>query len=55
MKSVNVLAVLLAALSTFAIGGLWYSPLLFQRAWMNANRLTAADLATGRAIIGGWR
>lgn len=47
MKSVNLLAVLLAAVSTFAIGGLWYSPLLFQRAWMKANRLTPADMATG--------
>jgi Protein of unknown function (DUF1761) len=47
MKSINYLAVIVSAVSTFAIGGLWYSPLLFQRAWMRANKLTEADLATG--------
>lgn len=47
MDSINYLAVLAAAVSTFLIGGLWYSPLLFQRAWMNANRLTEADLRGG--------
>ena len=31
MPDVNYLAVLLAALSSFMIGGLWYSPLLFQK------------------------
>lgn len=47
MESVNYLAVLVAAVSTFVIGGLWYSPLLFQRAWMRANNFTEADLGTG--------
>ena len=43
--SINYLAVLAAAVSTFGIGGLWYSPMLFQQAWMRANKLTPADLA----------
>ncbi len=30
------LMVVLAALSTFLIGGFWYSPLLFGRAWQQA-------------------
>jgi hypothetical protein len=47
VASINYLAVLVAALSTFLIGGLWYSPALFQRAWMKANNLTDADLNTG--------
>ena len=46
MTKINYLAVLVSAVSTFAIGGLWYSPLLFQRAWMRANKMTEADLAT---------
>ncbi len=46
MESINYLAVLVAAVSTFAIGGLWYSPLLFQRVWMNVNKLTESDLGT---------
>jgi hypothetical protein len=33
-SKVNYLAVLAAALSSFLIGGLWYSPILFARAWM---------------------
>jgi hypothetical protein len=44
---INYLAVFAAAASTFLIGGLWYSPLLFQRAWMRANNLTENDLRTG--------
>ena len=47
MESINYLAVLAAAAATFLVGGLWYSPVMFQRAWMNANNLTEADLAEG--------
>ena len=47
MSSINYLAVLVAAVSTFAIGGLWYSPLLFQRAWMRANNFTQTDVTKG--------
>ncbi len=49
MGSINYFAVLVAAISTFAIGGLWYSPLMFQRPWMRANRFTDADVAAGAA------
>lgn len=34
LSSVNYLAVAAAALSSFLIGGVWYSPILFARAWM---------------------
>jgi len=34
---INYMAVLLAAFSAFALGGVWYSPLLFQKPWMKAN------------------
>lgn len=47
----NYLAVLTAAISTFVIGGLWYSPLLFQRAWMAANGFTDADVNKGNAGV----
>ncbi|HEU5136857.1 MAG TPA: DUF1761 domain-containing protein [Steroidobacteraceae bacterium] len=33
---VNYLAVIVAALSSFLIGGLWYSPMLFGNAWQRA-------------------
>jgi len=32
MDQLNLFAVVAAAVSSFVIGGLWYSPLLFQRA-----------------------
>lgn len=32
MEGINVWAVLVAAVSSFALGGLWYGP-LFQKAW----------------------
>lgn len=34
LMEVNLLAVLVAALSTMVVGFLWYSPLLFARPWM---------------------
>ncbi|MDQ3071271.1 MAG: DUF1761 domain-containing protein [Acidobacteriota bacterium] len=50
---INYLAVLAAALSTFVIGGLWYSPLMFHKAWMTTNSLTEADLKGGEGRIFG--
>jgi hypothetical protein len=44
MPQINWLAVTAATLSTFALGAIWYSPALFGKAWMRANRLTEADL-----------
>ena len=39
-NQINWLAVLVAALSTFLVGGLWYSPVLFGKVWMRANGFT---------------
>jgi hypothetical protein len=44
---INYLAVLAAAISAFVIGGLWYSPLLFNKAWMAANGFSDADVQKG--------
>ena len=33
MEGINLIAVLVAAASSFALGGLWYSPKLFGNAW----------------------
>jgi hypothetical protein len=44
ISTINWLAVLVAALSTFIIGGLWYSPLLFGKVWMKENNLTDEGL-----------
>ena len=37
MQTLNVWAILTAAVSAFVLGGLWYSPLLFLNAWKRAN------------------
>jgi len=51
----NWLAVFLAALSSFLIGGVWYSPILFGKAWMEDNGFAPADLEGGNPakIFGG--
>ena len=48
LEHFNIAAVVVAALSTFVIGGLWYSPLLFGRAWMREN-MPDAELRRQRA------
>ena len=55
LSNINYLAVLAAAISTFVLGGLWYSPMLFGKAWMRANNLTDTDLQTfSKARMFGW-
>jgi hypothetical protein len=46
-EHVNWLAVVVAASSTYALGGLWYSPVLFGRVWMAENNLTDEKLRNG--------
>lgn len=41
---VNVLAILVAAVATFALGALWYSPLLFAKQWVAAHGFTPEKL-----------
>ena len=51
---INHFAVVAAAIATFVIGGLWYSPLLFHKAWMDANGLNESELKkTGMGKIFG--
>ena len=40
----HIPAILAASLSAFAVGGLWYSPLLFGAAWQRASGVTEAVL-----------
>lgn len=46
MPQVNLLAVLLATIAAFIIGGLWYGP-LFGKAWMAAHDFTPEQLKQG--------
>lgn len=45
--SINWLAVLTAGISSFVVGGIWYSPGLFGKAWMKENKLTETDIKNG--------
>ena len=48
---INIWAVLVAALSSFLLGGLWYSPILFLKSWNKAmNREGADDPHPARAF-----
>lgn len=48
---INHIAVVVAALSDFVVGALWYSPLLFGKAWMKANSFSPDDLKKGSAAV----
>lgn len=37
MDPINILAVIVAAASSFLVGGLWYSPMLFGSVWNREN------------------
>jgi len=39
MAGINLLAVLVAAMVTFVVGGIWYAPLLFGEGWQTHPRL----------------
>ena len=39
-SDLNWLAVIVAAISAFGLGGLWYSPVLFVKAWMRETGIT---------------
>ncbi len=40
MSTLNWAAIVAATIAGFLIGGLWYSPLLFAKAWMKENGFT---------------
>jgi hypothetical protein len=46
-SAINWLAVVAAALATFLVGGLWYSPVLFARPWQSAVPLTDDGVKSG--------
>ena len=52
---INWLAILVAGISAFALGGIWYSPTLFGNAWMADNKLSMEQIRAGNfGKIYGW-
>jgi hypothetical protein len=50
METLNIWAVLVSALSTFLIGGLWYSPAVFGKAWMRENGFTEEGMKNANMV-----
>ncbi len=50
ISTLNWIAVIVAALSNFLIGGLWYSPVLFGKIWMKENNFSEDDLKKGNML-----
>jgi len=53
---VNIWAVLLAAVSSFLLGGLWYSPMLFLKPWnaaMGRTEFIDGGYHTGQFVLYG--
>jgi len=50
LESINYFAVLVAALSAFVIGGLWYS-VLFAKTWMVENGFDEEKLKNGNMVM----
>ncbi|AUD78090.1 DUF1761 domain-containing protein [Kangiella profundi] len=44
MSDINYYAVFVAAILSFAVGGLWYSPLLFGKIWLKEMKIEAEDI-----------
>jgi hypothetical protein len=42
-QNLNWLAIVVAAVSAFILGGLWYSPLMFVKRWMKETGITEED------------
>lgn len=51
ISQLNYLAILVAALSAFLLGSIWYAPFLFGNIWMKENNFTEEQLKTGFARI----
>lgn len=51
MNGINLWAVLAAGVSAFMLGGAWYSPLLFGKAWQRATGLSDEQLKGGNPAV----
>ena len=50
MPEINWIAVVVAAVASFLLGGLWYSPAMFGKAWQRAAGLTDEQLKSGNMV-----
>lgn len=50
MPEVNFLAIIVAAVAAFVLGGLWYSPILFGKSWQREVGLSDDELKRGNML-----
>ncbi|MDI4668621.1 DUF1761 domain-containing protein [Pseudoalteromonas shioyasakiensis] len=50
-SELNFFAIFFAALASFLLGAVWYSPLLFKRIWMESCGLTELDLQSINPVM----
>jgi hypothetical protein len=48
---INLLSVIVSALAAFAIGGLWYSPVLFGKTWQVLVKLSDEDIKNSNMVL----
>ena len=53
MPDINIWAVLVAAASSFLLGGLWYSPMVFEKTWNRESGRPEAPRTRHPAIVFG--
>jgi hypothetical protein len=52
MLKINYWAVVVAAVAAFVVGALWYSPLLFGKAYMQVRGINPAAMAAAKPPVG---
>ena len=50
MTSYDFWSILVAAIVAFAIGSLWYSPLLFGKEWMALSGISTSDASSTKGM-----
>ncbi len=48
--AINFLAVIVAAVSSFVVGSLWYSPVLFGKVWQREAKLTDENIKNANMV-----
>ena len=51
ISNINFFALIVAAVASFGLGAIWYSPLLFSKAWQKAVGLTNEELAKANMAL----
>jgi len=50
-SDINWLSVIVSAIAAFAVGGLWYSPVLFSKVWQREVKLSDEDLKNANMVM----